>query len=61
MGLSNFQIQRKKAILTSPKLFEFHKKLENSPQRHFGARKNSYFVLGYRNVVFIEFPVRANA
>ena len=38
-----------------PKLSEFHKKLENLPQRHFGAKKknnnNSYFVLRYHHVV----------
>ena len=37
IGLSNFQFQRKKSILTSPKLSEFHNKLENLLQRHFGT------------------------
>jgi len=32
---SNFQISEKKLILTSLKLSEFHKKLQNLPQRPF--------------------------
>ena len=43
----SISLREKKAISTSPKWSEFHKKLDNLPQRHFGARKkrNSYFVL----------------
>ena len=41
MGFSNFKFQREKGNLTSPKLSEVHKKLENLPQRHFGARKKT--------------------
>jgi len=37
-------------MYTSPKLSEFHKKLQNFSLRRFGA--SSYFVLGYHNVVF---------
>ena len=48
---SNLQISKKKLILTSPKLFEFHKKLQNLPQRPFWRQKNSYFTLGYHNAV----------
>ena len=36
---SNLQISEKKLILTSPKLSEFHKKLQNLPQRPFWGRK----------------------
>ena len=43
-SLKQLSISQKKSILTSPKLSEFRKKLENSPQRR-------YFVLGYNNVV----------
>ena len=37
-------ISEKKSILNSPKLSEFHKKLENLPQHHFAPeKKNSSF------------------
>ena len=36
-------ISEKKSILTSPRLSEFHKKLENLPQNHLAPEKSSYF------------------
>ena len=50
------------SILTSPKLSEFPKKLENLPQRHLAPENCICFDLGYNNVVLtvvVEFPVSA--
>ena len=47
LGFSIFSktkgISEKKPILTSPKLSEFHKKLENLPQHHLAPEKKQLF------------------
>ena len=40
-----FNFRRKNVILTSPKLSEFHKKLENLPQRHLAPEKKETVTL----------------
>ena len=42
-------ISEKKSILTSPKLFEFHKELEKVPQRHLAPEKKT--VILFKNTI----------
>ena len=48
-------------IITSPKLSEFQKKLQNLPQRHFGTKQQLFCSRISQYSVIVEFPVPANA